>query len=55
VAKSPPRDCPISVLDPAALYFFSMKGCNSFSINAMNLSECPVVGKAFLSDAMVVG
>ncbi len=55
VATNPPKDCPIIVFAVLALYFFSINGCNSFFIKAMKLSECPAVGKLFLSFSMVVG
>ncbi len=55
VANNPPKDCPIIVLEVVVLYLLSIKGCNSFSINAMKLSECPEIGYVFLSASIVVG
>lgn len=55
VANNPPNDCPIIVLEEFVLFFDSINGGNSFSINAINFSECPVVGYTFLSSSIVVG
>ncbi len=55
VANSPPKDCPIIVFEVVVLYLISIKGCNSFSINDMKLSECPEVGYFSLSASTVVG
>src|SRR5690606_23063083 len=55
VAKSPPNDCPIMVFEELVLYFSCIYGCSSFSMNDINLLECPEVGFALLSSVTVVG